>query len=100
MGGRHAQAEEEAGDEGWEADGVRKNGAREGEARVDGREVLRGQGAEDCRLSCSVGPASTAASLREFASDGLRRSLWCVGNPTPGARPVARALTSGTPQRS
>merc|ERR1711924_489940 len=49
----HDQAEEEAGDEGREADGLRQGGVREGEAREDPREVLHGEGAQRCLLSCA-----------------------------------------------
>ena len=51
--GHHDQAEEEAGDEGREADGLRQGGVREGEAREDAGEVLRGEGAQGCLLSCA-----------------------------------------------
>merc|ERR1711924_592602 len=49
----HDQAEEEAGDEGREAHGLRQGGVREGEAREDPREVLHGEGAQGCLLSCA-----------------------------------------------
>merc|ERR1711869_2050 len=54
------QAEEEAGDEGREADGFRQGGVREGEAREDAREVLHGEGAQGCLLS-SAGSLTSAS---------------------------------------
>merc|ERR1712093_515958 len=45
------QAEEEARDQGWEADGLRQGGLCEGEAREDGGEVLHREGAQGRLLS-------------------------------------------------
>merc|ERR1712139_448638 len=50
------QAEEEARDEGREADGLREGGLCEGEAREDAGEVLHGEGAQGQLLSCSSSP--------------------------------------------
>merc|ERR1712139_459182 len=71
------------GSQGARCEGIR--GDQEGLAAVQ-----EGQGA--------LRPVSTTALLRESASDALRRSLRCVGNSTPGARPVALASRRGTPR--
>merc|ERR1712093_201655 len=67
------QAEEEARDQGWEADGLRQGGLCEGEAREDVGEVLHREGAQGRVLSCR-------SLLGPFGGQGARSWLW--GFPT------------------
>merc|ERR1711920_477344 len=57
----------EAGDEGWQARGLRQGGDGEGQAGAEGREGFPCEGPQGQRLSCDIGLASGGAMASSAA---------------------------------
>merc|ERR1711879_447473 len=63
----------EAGDEGWQARGLRQGGDGEGQAGAEGREGFPGEGPQGQRLSCDIGIVASAAAHCPWALCGMGR---------------------------